>query len=79
MPNWNELLNEIKAAGSMHDVIRRRYLSKIFEITGRNVIIYYAGWLQKGNIAGIEINDEDKNGFMSVIHQLDRKLGLDLI
>lgn len=63
MPNWNQLLNEINAAEGKHDVIRRRYLKKVFKITGRNVIIYYSGWLQKENIAGIEINDEDKNGF----------------
>ena len=78
MPNWNQLLNEIKAEGP-RDVIRRRYIKKVFKITGRNVIIYYSGWLQKGNIAGIEINDEDKNGFMTVIHKLDRSRGLDLI
>ena len=79
MPNWNQLLDEINAAGGMHDVIRRRYLKEVSEITDRNVIIYYAGWLQKENIAGIEINDEDKNGFMTVIHELDRSRGLDLI
>ena len=79
MPNWNEILNEINAAGSTHDVVRRRYLSQLQEFTGRNVIIYYAGWLQKPNLAGVEINDADKNGFMSVIHQLDRTLGLDLV
>ncbi|HID23869.1 MAG TPA: S49 family peptidase [Planctomycetaceae bacterium] len=79
MPNWNQLLNEIKAAGSMHDVIRRRYLKIVHEVTGRNVIIYYSGWLQKRGVAGAEINDEDKNGFMTVIHELDRSLGLDLI
>lgn len=79
MPNWNQLLNEIKAAGSMYDVIRRRYLARVHEITGRNVVIYYSGWLQKRGTVGVEINDEDKNGFMTVIHQLDRSLGLDLV
>ena len=79
MPNWNQLLDELNAAGGMHDVIRRRYLKEVSEITDRNVIIYYSGWLQKENIAGIEINDEDKNGFMTVIHELDRSRGLDLI
>ena len=79
MPNWNELLDEIRAAGSMHDVVRRRYLAKVREITGRNVIVYYSGWLQKPGSPGIEINDDDKNGFMTVIHELDRQLGLDLV
>ena len=79
MPNWNEILNEIKAAGSTHDVVRRRYLSALQQLTRRNVIIYYSGWLQKPNLAGVEVNDADKNGFMSVIHQLDRSIGLDLV
>jgi len=79
LPNWNELLNEIKEAGSTHDVIRRKYLSALHDLTNRNIIIYYSGWLQKPGLAGVEVNDADKNGFMSVIHQLDRKKGLDLI
>jgi len=79
MPNWNEILNEIKESGSTHDVVRRRYLAALHEHTGRNVIIYYSGWLQKPGLAGVEVNDADKNGFMSVIHQLDRNLGLDLV
>ncbi len=49
MPNWNQLLDEIKAAEGMHDVIRRRYLKEVSEITRRNIVIYYAGWLQKEN------------------------------
>ena len=79
MPNWNQIFDEIRAAGSTHDVIRRRYLAKVHEVTGRNVLIYYSGWLQKGNASGADINDEDKNGFMTVVHQMDRSLGLDLI
>lgn len=79
MPNWNEILNEIKEAGSAHDVVRRRYLAALHERTGRNVIIYYSGWLQKHGLPGVELNDADKNGFMSVIHQLDRSSGLDLV
>lgn len=79
MPDWNQLLNEINAAGSTHDIIRRRYLRKLHELTGRNVIIYYSGWLQKRNLEGVEVNDADKNGFMTVMHQLDRDRGLDLI
>lgn len=79
MPNWNQILDEIRAAGSMHDVIRRRYLAKVHEVTRRNVIIYYSGWLQKGGVPGVDINDEDKNGFMTVVHGMDKNLGLDLI
>ena len=79
MANWNEILNEIKASGSTHDVIRRKYLENLHQVTGRNVIIYYSGWLQKQGLPGTEINDADKNGFMNAIHNLDRAKGLDIV
>jgi len=79
MPNWNELLDEIRASGSTHDIIRRKYLEKLHSLTGRNIIIYYSGWLQKPGLIGVGINDNDKIGFMSTVNNLDRSKGLDLI
>jgi ATP-dependent protease ClpP protease subunit len=79
MPNWNNLLDEINAAGSTHDMIRRKYIKQLHKLTGRNVIIYYSGWLQKPGLDGVGINDSDKVGFMTTIHGLDRTKGLDLI
>lgn len=84
MPNWNELLFEVQRAGSTHDLIRRRYLDELSTLTGRNTIIYYSGWLQKGPLVeqhpdAFSINDQDKNAFMATIHQMDRSKGLDLI
>ncbi len=79
MGSWHDLLNEIKERGSTHDVVRRECLRRLQELTGRNVIIYYSGWLQKPEIVGAQVNDADKNGFMTVIHKLDRTKGLDLI
>ena len=79
MPNWNQLLDELKRSPSAQDVLRRRHLEEVHRVTGRNVIAYYSGWLQKGAVPGVEINDDDKNGFMSVIHEMDRSLGLDLL
>jgi len=79
MPSWNDILREINEKGSTHDVIRRKYIQKLHEHTSRNVIIYYSAWLQKPNINGTQVNDADKNGFMTVIHGLDRSKGLDLI
>lgn len=78
MPNWHEIGEEIKQAGSTYDVIRRKYIKELSDYTNRNVIIYYSGWLQK-NVDGVIVNDADKNGLMTVIHQLDRSKGLDLI
>jgi ATP-dependent protease ClpP protease subunit len=84
MPDWNSVLREIAVeqvsrTESGFDFVRRRYLNKLFEHTGRNVIAYYSGFLSKPRIDGIEIVDDDKNGFMLCIHELERKKGLDLI
>jgi ClpP class serine protease len=80
MPSWHDLLQDIQTRGSVHDVVRREYLAKLHERTGRNIIIYYSGWLQKSGLqAPVWVDDSDKNGFMTVIHGLDREKGLDLI
>lgn len=79
MPNWNSILNELNQTGSQFDVIRRRYIKRLNSLTKRNVICYYSGWLQKQGINEVAITDFDKNGFMTVIHGLDKKKGLDLI
>jgi membrane-bound ClpP family serine protease len=86
MPNWKTLLSEVRelhAAGSTYDTIRRKYLANLHEVTGRNVIVYYSGWLQKRDLSqqgypGFALDDSDKNGLMATIHQLDRRKGLDL-
>ena len=89
MPNWNDILSEINAeiqngiakAQSAGDIVRRRYLDQLFKYQQpqRNIIAYYSGFLSKPAVAGVEINDEDKNGLMLAVHKLDKKIGLDLI
>lgn len=79
MPDWNDVLNEIKEAGSPQDIIRRKYLEQLQKITKRNIIVYYSGWLQKPNSQVLGINDNDKIGFMSTVHGLDCDKGLDLL
>jgi hypothetical protein len=79
MPSWHSVLQEISARGSNFDILRREYLRKLHRQTGRNIIVYYSGWLQKQNTPGVEVNDADKNGLMTAIHGLDRKKGLDLV
>lgn len=84
MPNWNDVLQEISQTpptdlGGPLDIVRRKYLSRLSDVTGRNSIAYYSGFLSKPGILGTEINDEDKNGFMLCIHEMDRSKGLDLI
>ena len=58
-------------------LVRQKYLSELQKHTDRNIIAYYSGWLSKQPLFGMEINDEDKNGFMMAVHKLDRKKGLD--
>jgi ClpP class serine protease len=80
MPNWNYIYDELNASGSVHDLLRRKYLLQLSNLTERNTIIYYSGWLNKPKISNqLGINDDDKNGFMATINGLDRTKGLDLI
>ncbi|GAB4099427.1 SDH family Clp fold serine proteinase [Sinomonas halotolerans] len=84
MPSWTSIRTETSAAGSTHDVIRRQYIKRLADYTGRNVIVYYSGWLEKATLQaqglqGFEVNDSDKNGFMATIHEMDRDKGLDLL
>lgn len=82
MPNWKDILDELREQGSTHDITRRKYLLELHKLTGRNVIVYYSGFLQKKirELQGeIGINDNDKNGFMTAIHKLKPSKGLDLI
>lgn len=82
MPTWGQVQAQIASAGSQWDVVRRQYLAALHEITGRNVILYYSGWLQKAHMVGdglpVGVSDSDKDGFMAAIHELDRDKGLDL-
>lgn len=82
MPAWDEIIRESQTLGSTFDIIRRKYLAELSKKTGRNTITYYSGWLQKPHLVqhlDFGINDNDKNGFMTAVHGLDRSKGLDLI
>jgi len=85
MPNWNEVILEIQQEQQKNpkqnplDTVRRKYLNKVSQITGRNTIAYYSGWLQKPKAPDTAVNDKDKSGFMLTINKLDRSKGLDLI
>jgi len=84
MPNWGQVLQEMQGLSKTHgplaiDLVRRKYLSQLNQHTGRNVIAYYSGFLSKPSVWGMEINDEDKNGFMMAVHGMDKSKGLDLI
>lgn len=86
MANWTETLAEIhseiaqgKPAHEALDTVRRRYLSRLAQYTGRPTICYYSGWLQKPGFELCQVDDNDKNGFMATIYGLDKSKGLDLL
>jgi len=87
MPNWTQVLDEIQAEDvkrhkkhiSPVDAVRRKYLRRLSQLTGRPTIAYYSGWLTNPGIPGADINDEDKNAFMMAIHKVPKDRGLDLI
>lgn len=87
MPSWTEIFNQVQQLQVAHQLqaqnaanqVRLQHLGALRAHTRRNVISYYSGWLSKPSLALSEINDEDKNGFMTTIYKLDRRAGLDLI
>lgn len=78
MGTWSQIFNERQNISPI-DNLRKKYLSKLSKYTGRNVIAYYSGWLQKPGIAQTSIADDDMNAFMAVVNGLDVTKGLDLV
>lgn len=85
MPTWGEILKELREIMEREkkppfDMVRRKYLKKLSEYTGRNTILYATKWTQPGDIPSeiISITDEDIQGFMEVISDLSGDT-LDLI
>lgn len=82
MVNWSEILEDVQtyqdSIGRLN-TIRKDVLQTISNITGRNVISYYSGWLKSSDIPNLHINDNDINALMNAINKLDQSKGLDLI
>lgn len=79
MPSWGAILNELNRVPNPLDKYRRKYLAIMREYTGRNIIAYYSGFIQKPGIEGAGIDENDKNAFMQAVCGLNRDEGLDLI
>lgn len=82
MPSWSEILKEVNASSQESMVLqdlRNKYLNKIAQLTNRNVIAYYSGWMKKADAPHCCIDDSDMNAFMNAIHGMDKTKGLDLI
>lgn len=86
MPTWNEINQEIDqlAGPTASDHIRLKYLKNLEARVGRTVVAHYSGFLQKRTPDGrahpeSAISDLDMNGLMAVVHNVDRKRGLDIL
>lgn len=80
MGSWNHVLSLLQSGSATPDGLRRDYIDKISEHTGRNVVCYYSGWLQKDAPSQfVSIMDDDMNGFMNAVFGLDQTKGVDLI
>lgn len=73
MPIWSEILTELASIQEQgnppdFDSVRRKYLAELHRHTGRSVILYASGWLQKTDVppALISISDEDMQALMEV-------------
>jgi hypothetical protein len=85
MANWSEILNEIVATSTTpnkdFDGVRHKYLDQLFQLTDRNVIAIYSGWLQKQGLRNpfFSITDALIPGLMAAVNKLDKSKGLDLV
>ena len=78
MPIWSEILAELAQTlqGNNQqpdfDGVRRKYLFDLNRHTGRDVILYASGWLQKENAppSMTSISDEDMHALMEVSYGL---------
>ena len=79
MPGWDDVLKEMNETLSQADYVRRKYLKRLSELTGRNTIAYYSAFLNRPNMPNTDINDLDMTGFMNTLKDIDCSKGLDLI
>ncbi len=88
MASWNEIVQEVAALASRsdaYDIVRRRKIDAVRQITGRDLVIYAADFTAKnpikaqftGPLAAIGLNDKD--GFDEVTRNLPRDTALDVL
>ncbi|MGH9305600.1 MAG: SDH family Clp fold serine proteinase [Acidimicrobiales bacterium] len=76
MPSWGEILRELQQSAAPtgapdFDGVRRKYLIKLHELTGRPVFLYWTNWMS-GQAPGTAtmITLEDMQGFMEVCREV---------
>jgi ATP-dependent protease ClpP protease subunit len=79
MASWTEVHNELERLGTRYDIYRRRQVAALADLTGRNVILLYSGWLQRPDVDAASLSDTDAIGLVNVVEGLDPAKGLDLV
>ena len=72
MPSTVEIQKEADGARKTF----AKYMAAFSKRTGRNIIVYYSGFLFANGKTSIDEND--MNGFMAAIYRMDKSKGLDL-
>ncbi len=79
MANWNEIFESVETLNALEEK-KKNFFKKLKAHTKRNTIVYFSSWQQKPNINGLfSIDDDDRNGFMNALSNMDKNKGLDLI
>lgn len=86
MGSWSEISKECETTkpeghlGSF-DVVRRKYLKKVSDITGRNVILYATKFTSSDRALGdsVSIIMGDLHGFMEVVYGMPQDSEIDII
>ncbi|HEV7162041.1 MAG TPA: hypothetical protein VGN25_02180 [Solirubrobacteraceae bacterium] len=89
MPTWGELLQELlvirqefaaappagEGGPAPNDILRRKYVKRLSERTGRAVIIYYSGFFQHPGAPGgtLQVSPADMSGFMEACSNVDER------
>ena len=85
MPSWRKAEQKIAALELQGDegpinTVRHKYLGLLGAKTGRITIAYGAGWLSAPAFSPAHVtSDDDKSGFMKMVHKVARQTGLDVV
>lgn len=83
MPTRGEIAAEIgQLKGAGQDSVRKKYLSKLYKLTGRDTIVYFSSYNAQRPFpvpeAALTVSQDDIQGFMASLHKL-KGTELDLI
>lgn len=89
MPTWGELLQELlvirqqfavsppvgEGGPAPNDILRRKYIGRLANQTGRAVFLYYSGFLQHPGAPGgtLQVSPADMSGFMEACSNVDER------